>query len=49
MRKTFDTILRLRRGSHTYGTATPDSDEDYLEIVIPHGESISAGRLIAFL
>lgn len=35
MTRKYESILRLKRGSQTYGTSTPDSDEDYLEIVIP--------------
>ncbi len=34
-------LLRVRHGSHLYGTARPDSDEDWYEVVTgkPHGGS----------
>jgi hypothetical protein len=33
--KTYTTIYKALRGSHAYGTAGPNSDRDFTEIVIP--------------
>ena len=34
-------ILKIRAGSHLYGTNTIDSDEDYIGIFLPEPEPIA--------
>lgn len=38
------TLIRIRHGSHLYGTSTPASDEDYKSVHIPSGHDILMGR-----
>lgn len=37
-------IVRMRAGSHVYGTNVPESDEDFKGVFIPSGESILLQR-----
>jgi predicted nucleotidyltransferase len=37
-------IMRIKFGSHLYGTNTPESDEDFKSIFIPTAEQIILGR-----
>lgn len=37
-------ILKIRIGSHLFGTSTPDSDEDYLGIFMPFDETVFGYR-----
>ncbi len=40
-------ILKLRTGSQLYGTATPESDEDFIEIGVPKAEYILGLNTVA--
>jgi hypothetical protein len=39
------TILRIKHGSHLFGTNTPDSDLDYKEVYLPSGRDIILQRV----
>lgn len=41
------TIVRIKFGSHLYGTATPESDLDYKSIFVPNGRDILLQRVKA--
>jgi hypothetical protein len=38
-------LIRIRHGSHLYGTSTPNSDLDYKGVFLPSGEDIILGRV----
>ena len=42
--KPVTTLVKIRHGSHLYGTNTPSSDEDYKSVHLPAGRSIILGR-----
>ncbi|MET0375917.1 MAG: nucleotidyltransferase domain-containing protein [Rhizorhabdus sp.] len=37
-------LVRVRHGSHLYGTSTPSSDQDFKGVHLPSGEAIILGR-----
>jgi hypothetical protein len=37
-------LVRIRHGSHLYGTSTPQSDQDFKGVHLPSGEAIVLGR-----
>lgn len=39
------TIVRIKFGSHLYGTSTPTSDTDFKSIFVPHGRDIVLQRI----
>ena len=38
-------IVKIRYGSHLYGTATPSSDEDWIGIFLPSARDVLLGRI----
>ena len=40
-----DTIVKMKFGSHLYGTATPESDTDYKGVFLPSGIDIAMGNI----
>lgn len=45
MIKHTDIVVRMKFGSHLYGTATPDSDLDYKGVFLPSKEDILLGNI----